>query len=93
MRIPSQDQYPKKVYLRDEVYKVKFVKGLKNIGETDPQKKRILIRAGMSRNETFRTFIHELLHFMEFEWPVKIKHKTVYKLEKALYHLLQDNFL
>lgn len=91
LKIPVK--YPKKVYLRGECYRVEFVKGLKNIGETDPTKKVIKIRKGMSKNETFRTYIHELLHFLEFEFPVKIKHKTVYKLEKAIFQLIIDNFI
>ncbi len=93
MQIPRKRDYPKVIYLRDDVYRVVFVKNLKPIGQTDATKKVIRIRAGLSRNETFRTFIHELLHVLEFSWPLKIKHKTVYKLEKALFQLFIDNFV
>lgn len=93
MRIPKISDYPKHVYLRSAVYKVRFVKNLKVLGETDAAKCEIRIRKGMSRNETFRTWIHEMLHFFEFEFPLNIKHKTVYKLEKAIFAFLMDNFL
>jgi hypothetical protein len=93
MKLPNIKDYPKKLHLRGETYKVVFVKGLKVLGETDSSKRLIRIRAGMSKNETFRTFLHECIHFLEFEYPVKLKHKTVYKLEEALYNLISDNFL
>ena len=93
MRVPEIHEYPKKVYLKDSTYRVIFVKTDKYNGETCSTKQVIKLRKGMSKNETFKTFIHELLHFIEFEWPVKIKHKTVYKLEKALYNLFIDNFI
>lgn len=93
MKLPQISKYPKKVYVKGAVYRIKFVKGLQDLGNTDSGKNLISIRAGMSKNETFRTFIHELLHLLEFEWPVRLKHKTVYKLEEAIFALLMDNFL
>lgn len=93
MKLPRPSKYPKKVYLKGATYKIKFVKGLEDLGHTDSGKNIICIRAGMSTNETFRTFIHELLHVLEFEWPIPLKHKTVYKLEEAIFSLLLDNFL
>jgi hypothetical protein len=85
--------YPKYIYLRGDRYHLKFIKGLKAFGETDSGDLTIKIRAGMSKNETFRTFIHEILHVLEFSWPIKMKHKTIYKLEKAIFALLLDNFI
>lgn len=93
MQIPKIEDYPIQIYLRGSTYKIVFVNNLKDIGVTDPSARVIKIRAGMSKNETFRTFLHEILHFLEFEWPVKLTHKQVYKLEKAIFQLLLDNFL
>lgn len=93
MRIPNIKDYPKEIHLRGETYRVLFVKNMTHLGETDWAKRTIKIRAGMSKNETFRTFIHELLHFLEFSWPIKITHKQVYKLEKAIFQLILDNFI
>lgn len=93
IKFPKQKFYPKKIYLRGEAYKIKFVKNLANLGETDAVKRTIKIRSGMSPNEIFRTAIHELLHLIEFEWPIKLSHKLVYKLEKAIFQLIIDNFV
>lgn len=93
MMIPRIKDYPKVIYLRGERYKLQFVKKCNYLGQTNAVKKTIKIKAGMSKNETFRTIIHEFLHLLEFEFPIKIKHKTVYKLEEAIFQLLIDNFL
>lgn len=93
MNIPKPSEYPKIIYFGAERYKIRFKKGLDCFGETDWDRKTIRIKYGMSRRETLATLIHELLHVAEFEAPIKLKHKTVYKLEKAIVELLIDNFL
>jgi hypothetical protein len=93
IKLPKQCNYPKKVYFRDEIYSVKFKKNFHCYGETDPMRKVITIKSGMSERETLATLVHELLHVIEFESPLKIKHKTVYKLERAMVEILLDNFL
>lgn len=85
--------YPKKVWIKNECYRVVFSKSIKHYGETDALSKTIRIRFGMSPRETMRTFIHECLHAMDFENPkLKLKHKQVYALEEAIYEFLYDNF-
>lgn len=92
MIIPAIKDYPKELYVRGDRYRVLFVKNLENIGETDSGKLTIKLRAGMSKNETFRTLIHEILHAIEFSHPIDLKHKVVYELEEALFNLILDNF-
>lgn len=92
MRVPKIKDYPKELFLKGDCYKVVFVKNLKNLGEVDPSSHTLRIRAGMSRNETFKTFIHEVLHIIEFSWPLPIPHKLVYNLEEAIFSFLLDNF-
>lgn len=92
MHIPNIKDYPQHLHIGGDVYRVFFVKNLRFLGDTNHTKLRIRIRAGMSKNETFRTFLHEALHAIEFSYPMKLKHKTVYKLEKAIFQLLIDNF-
>lgn len=92
MIFPKQKAYPKVLHVRGDTYKIRFVKGLKNLGETDAGTMIIRIRAGMSRAETFKTFLHEALHAIEFSTPIKIKHKMVYELEDAIFSLILDNF-
>lgn len=91
--LPKNRTYPKKIYFRSEVYKLKFVAKMEHYGETDPERKEIRIKKGMSDRETFKTLVHELLHLVEFEAPIKIRHKMIYKLEEAISELLMDNFL
>lgn len=93
VRLPIQRTYPKTISFGLETYKIKFSKRLKCYGMTDPETKTITIKAGLSPRLTLTTFIHELLHVVEFEHPLKISHKMVYELEKALVELLIDNFL
>ncbi len=93
MKLPPQSKYPKQIYFSHEVYKIKFVKGLEHFGDTDPNKKLIRIKHGISARATFVTLIHELLHVIEFEEIPKLKHSTIYALEKAISELLFDNFI
>jgi hypothetical protein len=93
IKLPKPSSYPKRIYFADECYSIKFKKKLDCYGKTCATKKAIIIKQGMSHRETLATFIHELLHLIEFEAPMKIKHKTVYKLEKAITEILLDNFL
>lgn len=87
--------YPKKLYIGHEVYKIKFVKKFKDSrqrGECDSGKKQITVLEGMSKRSTITTLVHEVLHAIEFEGGFPIKHKTIYGLETALYELYLDNF-
>lgn len=97
MKIPALNQYPKEVLVRDEHYKVIFVgtldrKDKNKMGLCDPEEHTIKIKMGMSATETFNTFLHEVLHAMEFEYNLKISHKLVYQLELAISNFLFNNF-
>ena len=95
MRLPNIRKYPKVVHITPEVdYQVKFVRKLdkKERGVCDPSDYTIKILLGMSPEETFKTFIHELIHACENEYNIKISHKAVYKLEAAIGNILIMNF-
>ncbi len=91
--LPDPSKYPKRIFIKNETYRIVFTDKITHYGDTDPVKCRIRIRAGMSRRETYMTFIHEILHAMAFAGDFKLKHKTVYALEKSIFELLCDNFL
>lgn len=93
IKLPTQKQFPKKIYFNDACYAVVFKKDLDCFGETDPNNKRIVVKDGLSPRALLATVIHELLHVIEFEKPMKLKHKDVYKLEQSILELLIDNFL
>lgn len=84
---------PRIFYVGGEGYKILFTKKIKHCGDTDGAAKVIRIRLGMSPRETMATLIHELIHALDFEYNFKIKHKTVYKMERAMISFLLDNFL
>lgn len=96
MRYLHEKQYPKQLRIRKKMYKIKIV----NVIEGDPgilgicYRKKPLIKLKRRKNKAklFRAFIHELLHSLEFEWDIEIKHKSIYKYEKALVRLLEDNY-
>lgn len=89
--LPKVKDYPKKIRLNGDVWTVKFVE-MKDAGETDPNTYEIKICKGMTKKETFKTFIHELLHVIEFTEDLPIPHKLVYKLEDAIFDLWDQNF-
>lgn len=92
MRLPSKKDYPKKVRLGGTEYKIVFKRMKHNSGLTDASKQTIFIDPDQDDFSMFSTLIHELIHFIEFEYPMKIKHKQVYKFEKAIMQLIVDNF-
>lgn len=94
MYLPSIRSYPKTIQFGDEEYRLRFVRTFSDattVGECDPSEKEIRIKLGQGRKETFRTLLHELLHLVEFEHPIEMKHATIYKLEEALFTLLTQN--
>jgi hypothetical protein len=93
VKLPLQKAYPRKIYFSNTIYRIIYKKDIEHFGETDPVRKTITIKDGLSPRQLLATLVHELLHVIEFEHPVKVKHKTVYKLEQAIVEILLDNFL
>ena len=93
----KRSQYPKKLLIGDEIYHVRFVRRFKDphtLGECDPSEKEIRIKQGMSQKETFKTFLHELMHaIFEFEGGVTIPHALIGRLEEPLYNFIISNML
>jgi len=57
----------------------------------ESRQRQILLKKGMSQKDTWQTFIHELLHVLEFEHKIKISHKLIDKLEAPIFQLLKLN--
>ena len=51
----------------------------------------IQIKKGLTPTFRAKTFLHELLHAIDFEWNVKIPHKLIEALEKPLFILFTRN--
>src|SRR5271166_2182645 len=90
----TRSEYPKEVHIGEVTYRVRFVNKLDHeltLGECDPGDLEIRIKKGQSREDTFKTFIHEMIHAVFDEAEIPIKHKHVYKLEEFLFDFIQKN--
>lgn len=91
MNYPPPDAYPERIHFGGEAWEIRLVSTKKWLGKCDSKKKRIYLNGGLSRRALFSTFLHEFLHAAAFETGIKVKHKAVYALEKALFSLFNDN--
>lgn len=87
---------PKKVRITSKVvYKVQIVTAFEKepytMGTCCPDDKLILLRADLSPRNLLVTFIHELIHAMQFEHGIKIRHSSINQLDSAIERLLRLN--
>lgn len=93
MRAPKISQYPKVVLIGPAKipYQIKFVRNKKWLGDCSAGKQRIRLVLPQSLDELLMTFLHEVLHAIEFESGKRVKHKNIYRFEEGLYWLLKSN--
>jgi hypothetical protein len=94
MKIPSKICVKRGIYYEvvwvDEIESDPSLMGLcRDKGEE--RSRQILLKRGMSKKDTWQTFIHELLHVLEFEHKIKISHKLIDQLESPIYQILRLN--
>ena len=90
----SPSQYPNSMLVGDSVWAVKLVRKIEQssaYGACDPQVKTIYLEMAQSRKEMMSTFLHELIHAIEIEYGLTIRHKLVGNLEVAFLNLLAEN--
>ena len=92
--------YPRQIQVGDSVWGVRFVRRLADPspgsitwGACDPSDQVIYIRLGQSQTERLKTFLHELLHAIEFEYGFEMPHRLIHRLEDPLVRFLMDNYL
>jgi hypothetical protein len=89
--------YPKTILVGDSVYKVSWHRTLGQTathitwGLCDPGDKTIQLRLGGKSKERLKTFVHEVLHAIEFEYEIEIPHKLIRDLEAPIARLIIDN--
>lgn len=91
---PVSEMLPRKVRITAKIsYSVLFVDKLENddLGSCDKNSRQILILLGMSKKETLATFIHELIHAIEFEYNIAIPHLAVHQMDLAIEAILRLN--
>lgn len=92
--IRRQADFPKELFLGENNWQIRFVRsldGIKTLGLCDPADHIIYILQGQSPKERFKTFVHELLHALEYEYSFEMPHKSIYDLEEPLTRLWEDN--
>jgi hypothetical protein len=57
----------------------------------ETRQRQIVLKRGMSKKDTWQTYIHELLHVIEFEFKIKISHKLIDQLEAPIFQILKLN--
>lgn len=95
MKLLGKRQYPKSLVIKGEEWRIAWVdriEGKGTLGMCDPSNRIIYIRNKQSKEETFKTFLHECLHALEMEHDISIPHASIYKLEQAIFALLTENF-
>ena len=93
--------YPSKLKIGDRTYRIRFVKSIRKcnkpigkgatVGLHDPNRLEILIKIGMSKDDTLKTLLHEVTHAIECEYDIKITHADVYKFEEAFFDFICAN--
>lgn len=94
--------YPPRLRIGDREYRLRFVRSIRGcrkgdvkgstLGLYDPNRVEILVKRGLSADETLKTIIHEALHAIEDEYDIPLPHESVYKLEEALFDFFAANF-
>lgn len=95
-------KYPPRLRIGDRDYRLRFVKSIRGckkgdekgstLGLFDPNRREILVKVGLSQDETLKTILHEVVHAIEEEYDVNLPHKHVYRLEEALFDFMCANF-
>lgn len=87
---------PARVRITQSVtYEVVFIDSFpdpKQVGECRPDSKQIVIKKGESPTETYKTFLHEVLHAMSLERDgMNLTEKQVRLLEDEVFRVLKLN--
>ena len=61
------------------------------LGECRFSDKQIVVRLDQSKDELMKTLIHEVMHAVAETNKIDLKHRDIYKLEKAFLNLIRLN--
>lgn len=97
-KLPKANQYPKELLINGLNWRVIFVdqiEGKNTLGLCDSETKTIQLVRKMEPKERAVSFIHEVLHAIEYSYNFDIDptvaHKIIYKLSEALVDTLIVN--
>lgn len=80
--------------IADKEYRVAWcesIEGKDTVGYCDDEAKIIYLKTGEPIEETFKAIIHEIIHSFQCDYKIKLTHKDVYKLERAIFETLAQN--
>lgn len=97
MKYPRRSQYPKELIIGRRTWAVVFCDA---VPDGDPSwhgycweyEDTIYLVKGYSPRNTFETFIHEIMHALEYTWNIKIPHELIYILQRPIARFVRDNF-
>jgi len=107
MNVPGPQSYPRIWYVNDDVWHLKFSRNLSYSihqldGLCDPSETTIYIRQRQSKMDTLQTFLHEIMHAIEFSYDFDIgskknyterdMHNYIHAMERYLAEFLVDNW-
>lgn len=85
--------YPPHVRVKDAIYRVLFVRRIPGdssralAGCCCRSTRTIWIALGQTPAERASTFMHEVLHAVDFEYGLNLSHRHIYRLERPLAEL------
>lgn len=99
MKPPKISDYPKEVIIKGTTYRIKFIpyqkrpdkNGKRDLGYCDGAEQVIEIMRGQGREETLKTFLHEVFHAFEEEYGFTMNHRLIHRLEEPLFCFLLEN--
>lgn len=89
----GKKSYAKWWVIGDTVWSLIFKKRMERgaFGWCVYDQQRIEIKEQISNDEKFLTLIHECLHALSDEYKIKLSHKQIYQLERALSEFIVSN--
>jgi hypothetical protein len=87
---------PHKIRIKARIsYEVLFATEVKSdpkcLGYCDPNTRQIILKSDQSETEMLKTFLHETLHAIEYEYTDGIPHKFIEALEEGIFKVLSLN--
>ena len=82
----KRSEFPKHLIINEDIWSVVFLNNFDGdqVGECCPSEMLIKIKNGQGADERLKTFLHEVVHAIEFSYNFQLNHKHVYKLEEGL---------
>lgn len=92
---PRQRDYKREWLIGELIYDLQFKRSLpcNDYGLcSDDGVIEISQRKNKNGKERLKTFIHEMMHAIEFAYEIEIDHDTIEKLEEPICNFILDNF-